>query len=99
MRRTAGAASPASAALIRRRRDGDPTTLRVSLILVLPGRRRRCARCYRNFAILRQPGLAQSRERVAAATCRLPSSLREVQIAPRAFVAGRVGGPLTAARA
>src|SRR5262249_4330786 len=86
-----GAASPASAALIRRRRDGDPATLRVCLILVLPGRRRLCARCYRNFAILRQPGLAQSHERVAAATCRLLSSLRESRIAPRAVVAGRVG--------
>src|SRR5262249_15335762 len=82
MRRTAGAASPASAALIRRRRDGDPTTLRDSFIHVLPGRRRRCARCYRNFAIMRQPGLANSRGRVAAAPCRSPSSLREVRIAP-----------------
>src|SRR5262245_6689683 len=38
MRRTAGAASPASAALIRRRRDGDPTRLRDSFIRVLLGK-------------------------------------------------------------
>src|SRR5262245_7064214 len=40
------------------------------------------ARDARNLAMLRQPGLAQSRERVAAAPCRSPSSLREVRIAP-----------------
>src|SRR5262249_59307381 len=54
MRRTAGAARPASAALIRRRRDGDPPTLRDSLIyLLLEGVA--CARDARNLALLRQP--------------------------------------------
>src|SRR5215831_15109040 len=38
MRRMAGAARPASAAVIRRRRVGDSTTLRDSLIRVLPGK-------------------------------------------------------------
>src|SRR5215471_9644369 len=75
MRRTAGAARPASAALIRRRRDGDLPTLRDSLIyLLLEGVA--FARDARNLAMLRQPGLVPSRERVAAATCRLPSPLR-----------------------
>src|SRR6516164_9638232 len=75
MRRTAGAARPASPALIRRRRDGDPPTLRDSLIYLLP-EGVAFARDARNLAMLRQPGLAPSRERAAAATCRLPSPLQ-----------------------
>src|SRR5262245_1189459 len=38
MRRMAGAARPASAAVFRRRRVGDSTTLRDALIRVLPGK-------------------------------------------------------------
>src|SRR5262249_25490723 len=49
------------------------------------------ARDARNLAILRQPGLAQSRERVAAATCRSPSSVRGPNCIQRLGSAGAVG--------
>src|SRR6516225_2973442 len=67
MRRTAGAAKPASAALIRRRRDGDPPTLRDSFIHLLLGKASPLRAMLGTWRSCDNPGLAAMRERAAAA--------------------------------
>src|SRR5262245_12945603 len=84
MRRTAGAARPASAALMRSRRDGDPPTLRGSLIRMLPGKGVACARDARNLAMLRQPGWHRraSESLRPSVACRLLCERSELRLAP-----------------
>src|SRR5262245_37079251 len=99
MRRTAGAASPASAALIRRRRDGDPATLRVSLIRVLRegvAFARDAIGTSRSCDNLDWPSRTSESLRPPVA-CRLLCESPELRLAPLSLAV--LGGPLTAARA
>src|SRR6516162_4426740 len=87
MRRTAGAAKPASAALMRRRRDGDPPTLRDSLIHLLP-EGVAFAWDARNLAILRQPRIGRDARARRCGPLSLAGAFVRDPIAP----VRRVGG-------